>query len=129
VGKDKELSKDERIKKEIKRLKNIYKDIDENKKSIVDGLIQRAAYMRVTLEFCEKDIIEFGLTEPFTQSPNTPSYERERPVARLYNTINKNYQTAMKQLSDFLPEDKNEKPDIKKENEDGFNDFVGDRHD
>ena len=120
----KETTKDERIKKEVRRLNRIYKDIDKDSKAIIDGLIQRAAYMRVTLEDWEKDIIENGVTEMFTQSEKTEPYERERPVARLYNTMNKNYQSLIKQLSDLVPK---EAP-TKGVEDDGFADFIAQRY-
>lgn len=120
----KELTVEERIKKEVRRLKRIYKKIDKDNKAIIDGLIQRAAYMRVTLEDWEQDILENGCTEMFTQSVNTPPYERERPVARLYNTMNKNYQSIIKQLSDLVPE-----PPPKGVEDDGFEDFINSRAD
>ena len=121
----KETTKDERIKKEVRRLNRIYKNIDKDNKAIIDGLIQRAAYMRVTLEDWEKDIIENGVTEMFTQSEKTDPYERERPVARLYNTMNKNYQSLIKQLSDLVPK---EAP-TKGVEDDGFADFINSRTD
>jgi hypothetical protein len=116
-----ELSKDERIKKEEKRLKRIYKNIDKDNKAIIDGLIQRAAYMRITLEDWEKDIMENGCIEMFTQSEKTDPYERERPVARLYNTMNKNYQSIIKQLGDLVPKE------VKVVEDDGFKDFIAQR--
>jgi hypothetical protein len=114
----KELSKDDRIKQEERRLKRIYKSIDKDKKAIIDGLIQRAAYMRVALEDWEKDIMDNGYIEMFTQSEKTDPYERERPVARLYNTMNKNYQSIIKQLTDLFPKQ------VAKEEDDGFDLFV-----
>ena len=80
--------------------------------------------MRVTLEDWEIDIMENGYYEMFTQSEKTDPYERERPVARLYNTMNKNYQSIIKQLSDLVP-----KPDVKKEKDDGFDAFISERDD
>jgi hypothetical protein len=121
MAKKKELSKDERIKKEVNRLKGIYKNIDKDNKAIIEGLIQRAAYMRITLEEWEKDIAINGYCEMFTQSEKTDPYERERPVARLYNTMNKNYQSIIKQLSDLVPK---YEPTPK---DDGFDDFVSKR--
>ncbi|MGS0745568.1 hypothetical protein ACU70A_06395 [Syntrophomonas erecta subsp. sporosyntropha] len=118
-----DLTKVERIKKEERRLRRIYKKIDKDNKAIIDGLIQRAAYMRVTLEDYETDLDEGGYTEMFTQSINTPPYERERPVARLYNTMNKNYQSIIKQLSDLVP-----KREVKQK-DDGFDDFINGRED
>lgn len=115
----KDLTKDERISKEERRLRRSYKDLTKDKKQVVDGLIRRAAYMRVTLEDMEIDLDENGFVELFTQSDKTEPYERERPVARLYNTMNKNYQSIIKQLSDLLP-----KVESPKEESDGFEAFV-----
>jgi hypothetical protein len=123
VAINEDLTKVERIKKEERRLRRIYKKIDKDNKAIIDGLIQRAAYMRVTLEDWEDDIDENGYVEMFTQSEKTDPYERERPVARLYNTMNKNYQSIIKQLSDLVP--KQETP----QKDDGFDAFVSGRED
>ena len=119
-----ELTKDERILKEVRRLNRIYKEIDKDRKAIIDGLIKRAAYMRITLEDWEMDIVENGIVEMFTQSEKTEPYERERPVARLYNTMNANYQKIIKQLSDLVP--KVPKAVVE---DDGFEDFVNSRTD
>lgn len=118
VATKKEITKDERIIKEVKRLNRIYKNIDKDKKAIIDGIIKRAAYMRIALEDWEMDIIENGITEMFTQSEKTEPYERERPIARLYNTMNGNYQKIIKQLSDLLPKEE------VKEIDDGFDAFL-----
>lgn len=119
----KEITKTSRIKAEEARLREIYQNIDRDNKAIIDGLIQRAAYMRVTLEEWEKDIDENGYVEMFTQSEKTDPYERERPVIRLYNTMNKNYQSIIKQLSDLVPKYEPTSQD------DGFDEFVGKRAD
>ena len=100
-----ELSRHERIKKEQSRLTRIFKNIDGDKFKSVEGLIKRASFMRITLEDYESDINENGSVELFSQSDKTEPYERERPVVRLYNTMNKNYQSIMKQLTDMLPKD------------------------
>jgi hypothetical protein len=102
--------KQKRIKKEYNRIKKVYKDMPPDVKTTVDSLIHRAAFMRVSLEDMEADIDERGFVEFFSQSEKTEPYERERPVARLYNTLNKNYQSIMKQLSDLVPKPKIEPP-------------------
>jgi hypothetical protein len=114
----KELTKEERIAKEERRLKRIYRDLPKDKTSVADGLIRRASYMRTTLEDLEKDLDENGMWEMFSQSENQEPYERERPAARLYNTINKNYQSIIKQLTDLLPKE------VPKDEDDGFEDFL-----
>ena len=118
----KEITKAERINTEDKRLRRIYKDLKKDKIATVDGLIRRAAYMRTTLEDMEIDLDTNGFVELFSQSEKTEPYERERPVARLYNTMNKNYQSIIKQLSDLLPKEVQQT-----EVNDGFDDFVNDR--
>jgi hypothetical protein len=114
-----EKTKEQRINAEKLRLTRIYKEVPKEHKGILDGLIKRAAFMRITLEDMEQDLDTNGFVELFTQSEKTEPYERERPVARLYNTMNKNYQSIIKQLSDLVP-----KQDKAAEVDDGFDDFV-----
>lgn len=120
----KELTKEERIKKEISRLNKIYKDIDDKRKATVEGIIQRAAHQRIALEDFEVDLETNGYTEPFSQGDQEP-YDRKRPIADLYNTMNTSYQKAIKQLTDLLPK---ELPKTKND-DDGFDDFVNSRED
>jgi hypothetical protein len=117
----KELTREELTKKEIDRLKKIYKDIPPDTLKVVDGLIVQAARLRIMLDHMWKDIDENGDVEMFSQSEKTEPYERERPVARLYNTRDKNYQSVIKQLSDLFPKH------TKSESDDGFDDFVMDK--
>lgn len=114
-----------RIQKEEKRLRGAYPSIGAKRKRVIDGLIRRAAYMRITLEDYEEDLTKNGSVELFTQSENVEPYERERPVARLYNTMNKNYQSIIKQLSDSLPQEVVKK----KTTTDQFGKFVQGRDD
>lgn len=115
----KELTKVERIKKEERRLRQTYKTLPKDVLRVVDGLIVQAARLRIMLEDMGQDIDENGDVEMFSQSDKTEPYERERPVARLYNTRDKNYQSIIKQLTDLIP-----KENGKKDPDDGFEDFV-----
>lgn len=99
----KPADKSQRIASEYERIAALYNDLPEDKKQLFDGLIRRGAYLRVTLEDMEADIDANGYTESFSQSDKLDPYERLRPVASLYNSTLKNYQTIMKQLSDALP--------------------------
>lgn len=118
VAVKKVYTKAERITREERRLKRNYKDIQKDKSAVVEGLIRRAAFMRATLEDMELDLDERGFVEMFAQGDQEP-YERERPVARQYQQMNKNYQSIIKQLSDLLP-----KEPIKQKEDDGFESFV-----
>ena len=99
---DKELNK--RIKAEERRLSNAFKDIDEKRKTTTQGLIQRAAFMRVSLEDLEANLKKNGFTESFSQGNQEP-YQRERPAAKVYNSMNAGYQKIIKQLTDLLPKE------------------------
>jgi hypothetical protein len=111
-----------KIKAEEDRLRKVYKNLPADKMNTVDGLICEAAYMRVTLQQYREDLAENGYVEMFNQSEKTAPYERERPVARLYNTMNKNYQAITKMLSDLIP-----KTEVTED--DGFDGFVAARND
>lgn len=120
----KELTKEERVKKEYNRLKRLYKELPKDVLNLVDGLIWEAADLRVRLENIREDLDENGYDEMFSQSPDQEPYERERPQARRYIAMNKNYQTIMKQLGDRLP--KYEAP-AKEQETDGFDEFARER--
>ena len=104
-----QIERDKRINAEVVRIKEILKDIPQNVLVLNKGLIDRAAFMRITLEDYEKDIIENGSIELFSQSNKTAPYERTRPVVKSYNAVNRNYQLIIRQLADLLP------PEIDKE--------------
>ena len=99
---DKELNK--RVKAEERRLIKAFKDIDEKRKAATQGLIQRAAFMRVSLEDLEVNLKKNGFTELFSQGNQEPYY-RERPEAKIYNSMNAGYQKIIKQLTDLLPKE------------------------
>ena len=120
----KELTVEDRIKKEHRRLTKIYKNIEPSKKAIATGLIGRAAFMRVQLEDLELDLMENGWTEPFSQGNQEP-YDRARPASQIYNSTNANYQKIIKQLDSMLP--KVTETQQKSEDDDGFDSFVNGR--
>ncbi|WP_227397335.1 hypothetical protein [Jeotgalibacillus aurantiacus] len=119
------LTKDERVKKEINRLRRVLKsELSKEAFAAVEGLIIEASDLRIRLEDIRKDLDENGYDEMFSQSEFQEPYERERPQARRYIAMNKNYQSIMKQLGDYIP-----KPDQKKKGDfiDPFEEFVNSR--
>lgn len=105
--------REKKVSKEKNRLKRLFKEIPESRMRAVEGLIIQAARLRVLLDENWNDIAENGDYEHFTQSEKTEPYERERPVARLYNTRDKTYQGIIKQLTEMLP-DEDSKEKVKK---------------
>ncbi|MGG0261503.1 hypothetical protein ABEY48_15015 [Bacillus mycoides] len=102
------------VNKEKNRLQRLFKDIPPNKLKVVEGLIIQAARLRVLLDEMWVDISENGDYELFSQSDKTDPYERDRPVARFYNTRDQSYQRVIKQLTDLLPADTPSKEEIKR---------------
>lgn len=117
MARKKLLAKDKRIEQEIAKLRSIYQDIDGDQFKTVEELINRAGYILATLQDYERDIDENGYVELFSQSVSQTPYERERPVVRLYNTLSKNYQSIIRQLSALIPNEV-------KADDDGFDDFL-----
>ena len=106
------MQKEQRIKREQNRLKKLFSDVPENKKKTVEGLIIRAAFMRISLEDFEEDLNKNGFTEQFRQGVHQDPYERKRPSAELYNTMNTSYQKIIKQLTDLLPDGEKESDEL-----------------
>jgi hypothetical protein len=98
-----ELTKDDRIRKEILRIKKLLRELPEDKLKVADGIIKRLAFMQITLEDLEEDIKEHGIVENFCQTKGI-EYDRERPTVRVYNNLIKNYSSAFKQIADLLPQ-------------------------
>lgn len=119
---NKNLEIDKRIKKEENRLKRIFKDkgIDTSQNSAIQSLISRASFMKVSLEDLEQDLKLNGWTELFQQGKEQKPYERQRPMATTYNSLNINYQKIIKQLTDLLPKSKS----TTENQSDGFEEFV-----
>lgn len=100
----KELNKDEEKKKELRKLKKIFKNIDKNKKETVEKLVESAAFMAVELRELENYISENGVTEEYCNGKNQYGIKKSSQV-EVYNTMIKNYSSVIKQLCDLVPGD------------------------
>lgn len=116
-----DLSKDERITKEIKRLNSLFKNIDPKLKKTVKSLVENAAFMAVTLEDLQIHINAHGVTVEYQNGENQWGTKKS-PEVEIYNTMIKNHVSIMKQLTDLVP-----KQPPKEEDNDGFDDFVSDK--
>ena len=97
--------KEKRIRKEKNKLKKIFKDISDDKKKLVENLIQNAAFMSVTLEDLQKKISTEGA---IITAKNGNGFEtvQENPAQKSYNTMINRYCSTIKQLQDLLPNSK-----------------------
>lgn len=91
--------------KELNRLRKLYRSLPPNKFALVQGLIQEAARLRARCDVLWDDLQYHGEVELFSQSDDVDPYERERPASRIYTASNKAYQTIIKQLDAMLPEE------------------------
>lgn len=115
-----DLSKDERIKKEIRKLNGLFKELEPKLKKTVQPLIEKSAFMSITLDDLQTHINENGITEEY-QNGKEQWGVKKSPQVEVYNTMIKNYSSIMKQLTDLLPK----KPP--KQDDDDFDDFVGEK--
>lgn len=113
----KEIAKDIEIKKEIKKINILFKDLDKNVKKTVDSLIQNAAYMAVTLRELQETLNQNGMVSEYQNGENQWGTKKS-PEIEIYNTMVKNFISAMKALNDYLPKGN------RKIDDDDFDDFV-----
>ncbi|NOW07845.1 hypothetical protein [Clostridium beijerinckii] len=100
--------KEKRIKKEINRLKKLFKDMPQNTMDKVSSLIKNAAFMTVTLEDLQETINCEGTVSEYKNGENQFGTKKS-PEVEIYNTMIKNHMGIMKQLTDLMPEKPNKK--------------------
>lgn len=119
---NKDISKEERINKEIMRLKRIFKKMDDDTKKVTQSLVENAAFMAVTLEDLQETINREGVVSEYQNGANQWGTKKS-PEVEVYNTMIKHYMSIVKQLTDLLPDAEVVEVD------DGFEDFVNSRSD
>lgn len=117
MSRKKKVDKDTLVNREINRLTNLFKDIDANKRLTAKGLIEEASFMKATLQELKEMIDKDGPIDEMPQGEY--SILREHPALKSYNTMVQRYTNIINQLTNLHP-----KEDIKKEVDDGFDDFL-----
>ena len=92
-----------KIKKEQKRLQEIFKNLDTNKKKGVEKLIEDAAFMAVTLEETRQIIARDGIVETYQNGANQTGVKKSSAV-EVYDKMVNTYSRVVKQLVDLIPE-------------------------
>ena len=109
--------KEAMVKKELARLKKIFRDLPKDKMDTCESLIQNAAFMHVTLIDLQLTINKEGAVSTYQNGENQWGTKKS-PEVDIYNTMIKNHMNIIKQLTDLLPKD------VVKEADDGFDDFI-----
>lgn len=91
--------------KEKKKLEKIIKGIPEDKKELVEGLIADASFLAEQLDKLRVHITKNGWSEEYQNGANQ-SGRKVSVEADMYVKLQKAYQSVIKQLSDFLPDNK-----------------------
>jgi hypothetical protein len=105
MAKSDNLTKDERIKKEITRLKRVFKDLDKNKLQAVDSLIRNAAFMAVSLDELQEIINVNGYTVEYQNGENQFG-TKQSDETKLHVAMTRNLTSIIKQLADLAPQAK-----------------------
>lgn len=98
-----ELTKDDYIRREVKRLNKIFCNLTQDASEIAERLIENAAFMAVSLRELQEIINIKGYTEEY-QNGEFQNGTKKSSEVDIYNTMIKNFNTTMKQLIDMLPE-------------------------
>lgn len=110
------IVREKEIKAEVARIKKMYKELSKEKIKVVEGLINEAAFMKITLEGIRQELLEEGTTQWFQQG--SQKFKRQHPSVDIYTTMISKYSTVMNQLLNLLPEEE------KKKEGDALMDFV-----
>lgn len=118
------VEKTKRINKELRRLKKLFGEIDENKKKLVQATMEDVAFLTVTMQDLRENINRDGTTVEYKNGENQFG-TKQSPDAQLYLQMSQKQTQAMKILVDCMP--KTIKMDSGKE--DDFDNFVSSRED
>ena len=94
--------KEKRIRKESRRLLEIFQGLEPNKLKAVDALIARAAFITVSLQDLEDELNTSGWTETYTNGRNQEGVKKAA-AAEAHISLTKNLNAIMKQLLELVP--------------------------
>jgi len=85
--------------KELKKLNNIFANVEEDKRKLVEGLILDAAFLKSEGYELKNILKETGM---ININPNNKAIQRQVPAARQYLQNVNTYSTVIKSLSSVL---------------------------
>lgn len=119
------VEKTKRINKELRRLKKLFGEIDENKKKLVQATMEDVAFLTVTMQDLRENINRDGTTVEYKNGENQYG-TKQSPDAQLYLQMSQKQTQAMKILVDCMPKAVRIDPANKG---DDFDEFVSSRED
>lgn len=97
--------------KEFCKMKEIFENIPKNKQSIVEKLIENAAFMAEQLDILQNEINEKGCVSTYQNGENQWGTKKS-PEVEVYNTMAKNYASVIKQLLELVDETEQEDDEL-----------------
>lgn len=94
--------KETRIKQEKERLSEIFKGLDKNKLDTCAALIDRAAFITISLEDLEEQLNLTGWVEEYQNGENQYGMKKSA-AADVHISLTKNLNAIMKQLLELVP--------------------------
>ena len=91
-----------RIKKEKARLLEIFKDLEPNKLQTCHALIDRAAFITISLQDVEEQLNETGWVEQY-QNGESQYGLKKAAAADVHISLTKNLNAIIKQLLELVP--------------------------
>lgn len=105
MNENNELSKQQRIKREIARLKKVFNNLDKNMLTTVGSLINRAAFMTVSLQELEEEINANGYISEYKNGEKQFG-EKQSDAVKTHLAMTKNLAVVIKQLAELVPPEK-----------------------
>lgn len=94
--------KETRIRREKERLLEIFKDLEENKLNTTMALIDRAAFITISLEDLEEQLNVSGWVETYQNGENQSGVKKSA-AADVHISLTKNLNAIVKQLLEMVP--------------------------
>ena len=95
--------KDERIKHEEDQIRKLFEAVPEKTRIVLDPLLQNYAFMKITLEDLQEEIVRDGISETY-QNGRNQSGQKENSKLKTYNRLIKNFESVTKTVMKYLPD-------------------------
>jgi len=96
------MDKEQRIAAEFERIGKLFSKADSSQWENALPLLENAAFMKVTLEDLQQEIIRDGATEQY-RNGETQYGVKQSAALQSYNTTIKNYAAVIRTISQMLP--------------------------
>lgn len=97
-----EVLNDKNVKKEITKLKKLFKGIeDEDRKTLVNSVIEEAAFLKVALTQAKEELKSEGLTAETKNA--SQRFIKAHPSTTIYEKYARQYTQIINQLIEYLP--------------------------